>query len=116
MKGVQCYKHFFTETLYFRNFLKRHLLALPTRNVAKHSSDSKTLASLRCTRSGLLSLRRHRLRNRVVISALNVLASAHTVSGDEHAEEVEENNMRSKSSIPVFKFSPARMPESIGAI
>ena len=31
-------------------------------------------------------------------------------------EEVEENNMRSKSSIPVLELPPARMPEWIGVI
>ena len=61
----------FTETLFFRHFLKRHLLTLLTLIVAKHSSGSKTLTSLRYTRSELLSLRSHRPRNRDVISAIN---------------------------------------------
>ena len=106
----------FTETLFFRHYIKRHLLTLLTLNVAVHSSGSITLASLRYTRSELLSLISHRLKNRDVISAIKVLASAHTVPVDEHREEVEENNMRSKSSIPVFVLPPARIPEWIGAI
>ena len=60
----------FTETLFFRHFLKRHLLTLLTLNVAVHSSGSKTLTSLRYTRSELLSLSSHRLKNRDVISAI----------------------------------------------
>ena len=60
----------FAETLFFCHFLKRHLLTLLALNVAEHSSGSKTLASLRYTRSELLSLRSHRLRNRDVISAI----------------------------------------------
>ena len=60
----------FIETLFSRHFLKRHLLTLLTLNVAVHSSGSKTLASLRYTRSELLSLRSHRLKNHDVISAI----------------------------------------------
>ena len=60
----------FTETLFIRHFLKRHLLALLTLNVAVHSIGSKTLASLRYTRSEHLSLRSYRLINRDVISAI----------------------------------------------
>ena len=60
----------FTETKFFRHVLKRHLLTLLTLNVAVLSSGSKTLASLRHTRSELLSLRSHRLKNRDVISAI----------------------------------------------
>ena len=60
----------FTETLFFRHFLKRHLLALLTLNVAVHSSGSKTLASLRYTRSELLSLCCRRLKNRHVTSVI----------------------------------------------
>ena len=60
----------FTEMLFFRHFLRRHLLTLLTLNVANHSSGSKTLASLRYTRSELLSLHSHRLKNLDVISAI----------------------------------------------
>ena len=61
----------FTETSFFRHFLKCHLSTLLTLNVAVHSSGSKTLASLRYTCSELLSLRSHRLKNSDVISAIN---------------------------------------------
>ena len=60
----------FTETLFSRHLLRRHLLTLLTLNVVVHSSGSITLASLRYTRSELLSLRSHRLKNRDVISAI----------------------------------------------
>ena len=42
---------------------------------------------------------------------LNALASAHTVPGDGHIEGVKENNVRSKSSILVFEFLPARIAD-----
>ena len=65
----------FNNTLFFRHFKKRHfqkrhLLSLLTLNVAVLSSGSKTLASHRYTRSELLSLRSHRLKNRYDISAI----------------------------------------------
>ena len=59
-----------TETLFFRHFVKRHLLTLLTLNVAVHSSGAKTMASFRYTRSELLSLRSHWIKNRDVISAI----------------------------------------------